>query len=706
MGKRLGMLLLMSSLLVSNNVPTVAATLVYDGKAHTYNGSAITLYVNNKKIQTATMTPVQLEGRVLVPARELFEALGARVLWDSQIKQARVIHQNSTILLTVNQNSASKDGKPLLLDVPAKIINNKLMIPVRFISENFGFNVKWDGLKKCVYITESKASQEETDIKDIEPSAPVVDSQDSQQVVQGNQYIGTANKHHIDLPSASYGMAKIMEVTVGESGDENTTLISASSPISSANVQFQAGKIIIDIKNSKSYLNSTITPSANTYIKSIRTSQYTTDTTRVVLDLKAGALVDASFNESRSNILIHLSKQQLEQIQLTSDNQCDNIYFKGLSASQINLEESEDGKILSFNILHTGIQKAIQWTNINSHYISRVTVDNAAKGVQGKIYLKSQANYELNQNAEGTTLHLSEYTTSETSDTNDTYEKVTYQNGVHPAVQLNGIKGVSKSRITVTDDYRNRKLVFDLGADYSSQLKNDVLTINDGVVKQVTIKTNETTKIVITTEKVYHYNLYEEKGKVQLQLVRPKEKFSQIVVLDFGHGGSDSGAVGNGLTEKALNYKQGMALYQLLKDDPNIKVYLTRETDVYPSLAFRSELANDIQADLFVSIHNNSASSNVTGTETLYYPNSSDTRGKAVAQIIQNAIVENCGTLSRGIKARADLYVLRTTNMPAILIETGFISNAAEATLMNTSTFNSIWAEAVYNGILESFKII
>lgn len=75
-----------------------------------------------------------------------------------------------------------------------------------------------------------------------------------------------------------------------------------------------------------------------------------------------------------------------------------------------------------------------------------------------------------------------------------------------------------------------------------------------------------------------------------------------------------------------------------------------------------------------------------------------------MAQIVQNALVNKCGMINRGIKARSDLYVLRTSNMPAILIETGFISNSAEAALLNSTAFTNKWAQAIYESIVESFR--
>lgn len=712
MSKKLGIMLLTAIMFCSNAVPTSAATIVYDGKTYEYNLPPISLYVNGNKIET-TMDPIQLDGRVLVPAREVFAPMGAKVDWDANAKKVTVKYKDITMILTVNEQAVWLNGQTVTLDVPAKIINDKVMIPVRFISEQLGFKVDWNGSKRWVAITE-KVDEQEPPVQE-PPFVEDTPSQDEKPNVSNGNYTGTTNKHQIQLPAASYDQTKVMSVTVNEASGQHKTIIKAASPISSAKVDFQAGKIIIDILNSKSQLTSTISPGTNTYIKNIRTSQFTTDTTRVVLDLKAGALVNATFSADRSSLIVTLTNQKIEGIKYTVKNQEDTLFFKGLSKDQIDVNDSEKESLISVVIPHTTLETAINWTNLNANYISKVTLSNEGDNVRGNIWLTEKVNYDLTSDYQGATLTLSAYIeppveqeppVEEEIPEQDATQALAYVAGDKPTIQLLNVLGLNKNAIKVTDDYRNKTLIFDLGKDYSSILGNTSMTINDQYINSIQVATNGTTKITVTTKNIYAYNFYESSGKVSLQLVRPSEKYNQIVVLDAGHGGSDSGAVGNGITEKAINYNQAMALYKLLEADPQIKVYMTRETDVYPTLQFRTALANEIEADLFISIHNNSASPSIRGAETLYYPSATDTRGKQVAQVVQNALVNKCGMINRGIKARSDLYVLRTSNMPAILIETGFVSNAEEALLLNNPTFNSKWATAIYESIIESFKFL
>lgn len=573
--------------LACQSVVLQAQTLVIDGKKVDYQLPPITLYVNKQLVQTKVMNPIQLNDRILVPSREVFEAMGAKVGWNHAIKQVTVEYKNKKIILSVNQTTALLNGSQVTMDVPAKIINDKVMIPVRFVSEAIGMTVTWKGETRAVWIEEPKtASGNENNGSNNNQGQKQIQVEAVQAALDQNQYVVTVKAN------ASMGEVKILHLL---------------------------DKIVLDIPNSRCLLNASVAVNDNTYVKGIRTSQFTADTTRIVLDLKSQVKLETSYSNNKQQFYVTLKK----------DPQNDQ------------------------------------------------TPPNSG---------------ETNKPGQGS---------GSESDTTQKLELYT----VASKPQLN-LKGAQTSKIKVTEDYRNRTLTFDLGADYSKEIPNADLKPNDAYVTSISVRTNGTTKINVITKSVYTYSWVQNKESVAIELIKPREKYYQIVVIDIGHGGSDAGAVGNGLKEKDINYNQGMALFKLLEADPNIKVYMTREQDVYPTLQFRSQLANDIQADLFVSLHNNSAASHVVGTETLYFPSTTDQTSKNIANLVQNKIIQYCGTVNRGIKARSDLYVLKTTNMPAILIETGFISNATEAHLINSPAFISNWSQGVYEAIMEGMKLV
>ena len=162
------------------------------------------------------------------------------------------------------------------------------------------------------------------------------------------------------------------------------------------------------------------------------------------------------------------------------------------------------------------------------------------------------------------------------------------------------------------------------------------------------------------------------------------------VFIDAGHGGTDPGAVGNGLKEKDIVLSIATKLGSLL-NGRGISIKYSRTNDTYLSLEERARLANAWGADLFVSIHANSATSSVRGTECYTHP-TANTATKTLS-----------GNVSRAISSKfGNFAVLRLSNMPAILVETAFISNSSDANLLNTRQTD--FSIAIANSILSYFN--
>ena len=166
------------------------------------------------------------------------------------------------------------------------------------------------------------------------------------------------------------------------------------------------------------------------------------------------------------------------------------------------------------------------------------------------------------------------------------------------------------------------------------------------------------------------------------------------VFIDAGHGDTDPGAVGNGLKEKNIVLNIATKLGALL-NGREISIKYSRTNDTYLSLEDRARLANAWGADLFVSIHANSATSSVRGAECYTHP-TANTATKTLSANISRAIASKLGIPNRGHK-EANFAVLRLSNMPAILVETAFISNSSDANLLNTRKDD--FASAIFNEI-------
>ncbi len=170
------------------------------------------------------------------------------------------------------------------------------------------------------------------------------------------------------------------------------------------------------------------------------------------------------------------------------------------------------------------------------------------------------------------------------------------------------------------------------------------------------------------------------------------------IVLDAGHGGANPGAVYNGRQEKTDALNLTLAVGKLL-ENAGVNVIYTRTGDTYDSPARKAEKANEAGADYFVSIHRNSSvyPNQYTGIESLVYD-----RYGAAARMAEN-INENLqaiGFINQGVNERTNLVVLNRTQMPALLIEAGFINNENDNILFD-NRFNEI-AQAIADGILDS----
>lgn len=181
------------------------------------------------------------------------------------------------------------------------------------------------------------------------------------------------------------------------------------------------------------------------------------------------------------------------------------------------------------------------------------------------------------------------------------------------------------------------------------------------------------------------------------------------ICIDAGHNysGYDTGAEGNGLREQDITFKISEKLKRLL-NLTEIPVIMTRKgfeenlgKNSNDSLAERVSIANVCKCDLFVSIHcNSSTNKTAKGTET--YIVGSGGEAEKIAEFVNTKIVKKLGLVNRGIK-EANFYVLRKTQMPAILVETAFISNENDALLLKEHYDG--FAEAIYEAICEYYKI-
>ncbi|MFV0565389.1 MAG: N-acetylmuramoyl-L-alanine amidase [Flavobacteriaceae bacterium] len=225
-----------------------------------------------------------------------------------------------------------------------------------------------------------------------------------------------------------------------------------------------------------------------------------------------------------------------------------------------------------------------------------------------------------------------------------------------------------------------------------------------------------------------------------------------VVVLDAGHGGHDPGNMGNGYKEKDIALNVVLEVGKIISKNPNIEVVYTRKKDVFIDLFKRGKIANDANADLFVSVHCNGAkSASAYGTETFvlgthrnetnfevakkensvifleddyeknyagFDPNSPESvmsilisqeeyldQSIQLASLVQNKFTNTLKRKNRGVK-QAGFIVLHQTVMPSVLIELGFLTYKNEGKYLNSAKGQQDMSKAIANAILEYKKTI
>ena len=191
------------------------------------------------------------------------------------------------------------------------------------------------------------------------------------------------------------------------------------------------------------------------------------------------------------------------------------------------------------------------------------------------------------------------------------------------------------------------------------------------------------------------------KPRPQITSRRSVRKGKIVVIIDPGHGGKDSGAIGiGGVQEKNVILPIGKRIAEVLERN-GIQVIMTRDSDYFVTLPGRVTMAQQANADVFVSIHANSAGESrpeVSGLETYHYDS-----GLTLAQIVHSKILQSLNVRDRKVR-KARFYVLRKTSMPSILVETGFLTGRDDAAKLRTSAYQNQMADAIAQGILQYLK--
>lgn len=211
---------------------------------------------------------------------------------------------------------------------------------------------------------------------------------------------------------------------------------------------------------------------------------------------------------------------------------------------------------------------------------------------------------------------------------------------------------------------------------------------------------------VLTNIKLKKEDLIEPAtSEIQVFARSIEEEKQKLIVIDAGHGDEDPGSSISNVDEKDLNLQIALKLKSALEEE-GYEVMMTRSDDTYLTLTERAEFANEVEADLFISIHQNSYidDSKVSGIEVYYNESTKTESDEVLAQFIQTELVETTGARDRGIRAYDELVVTRKTEMPACLVELGYMTNKSELSLLQSDAYQYKLVTGMVNGINQFFE--
>ena len=268
-------------------------------------------------------------------------------------------------------------------------------------------------------------------------------------------------------------------------------------------------------------------------------------------------------------------------------------------------------------------------------------------------------------------------------------------------------ENVTSASVSLEDIYVDKTIVITIngiGKDYFE--KYPMRGESNNIIDITYDSENLVGVIEITLDTVLEAQMTSEGEYIYVDFVDPHQVYDKIVVVDAGHGGNVPGATKMGVYEKDINLDIVLELKKLFdRSDKNIGVYYTRTDDSNPSFENRVGLANDSNADIFISVHNNSTASgrmsSINGCEVMYEGGDSTGESKKLAEVCLNHLLKELGAKSKGTVVGDEVYIIRMSQSPVALVEVGFMTNQKELENLQDKEYQRKAALAIYEAVLE-----
>ena len=662
--------------------------------------SSIMVSMDGKK-HKVTEVPVVMDGQSIysdiptfihkdytfVPIRFISEQYGAKVTWDQKTKTATVTQKDREIKMTINSKDVYISGKKKALDngIAPKLVtfsnnDSRTMVPLRFISETLGYEVGWDNSNRVPFINTSSKIDNDKDTNT------------------------NTNAREITNVAIEKGSTNKPKVIINGTKNLSYSTVLLENP---KRLIIDIEDAILNVKDGVGNIDVNSSP-----INKVSVSQFSTkpDVVRIVVNLTDKTDFDiVTGDDGKTLTLSFVSKVGKIVKEVIDDKEALVIYT----------EDKPETKVIRLNNPERIVVDLLDSSLEGANYFEHNYDIGFIKGVRVSQFVPDNL-YKPNDRIVRVVLDVKDGV----SDSNvkiDTYnnrivimpetsiwEVINYS--LEGANRTVSIKANKETNYNVEYDGNRKSMTIDIPSE-NMDLQEGFVSIMDGLINDITMKKiGDSTKVIITFRRgAEHKVLSKDKdNKITISLKRDQniKPSDRLIVIDPGHGGKDPGAVSpSGTREKDINISVSQKLNEGLKDKGYTTV-MTRDDDIFVGLYERPNIANNNQADIFISIHANAHSNkDIDGIQVLYNPEGKDIESYPLAELIMDELIKGTGAKDRGIIKRPRLVVLNKTSMPAVLIEVGFLTNSDEEKLITDESYQDKIVNSIITAIDKYFEI-
>lgn len=682
----------------------------YNNITKNYKGRQVSCTNDGRNIKLNSTKGIVINGTVMMSYKDVVKSgLGISCRLNSKKRRLTITGNGKSIILTTGSKKATVNGKKYTLkQAPVKVRyikkkSTKLLIPLKFVVTKLGYTYNYNKASSKVSLTSPfviKYNSQWNIYKKYKGTAVYNDvtiNTDSMPLFSiNNCTMGPVKKIFQDTLGISYSYTKETGEIVLQSTEHKIVMnINSTTAILDDNIGIELPSKPLSVKRKDTGYSCIMAPLAaliEAFNYNYKWDSSTNTATIYKVNYCSFTAKDTTYNtEKYTNALCSLntiydtaSSNLIVTLSMINDINPDTVIFTQndvskditlLISQSTNLIPDNSANIGNFNLDSiTSTVNADTFTTVLFKYNNSINYYYAISGKELKIFF--------------------------THSDKDGY-----------SVKVNLPDTVSFNSVTTDDMYYSKYFVLHIPGNNTAFYSANNINIISELISNYSVSYNQSTdttdiRFNTTSADILAYRLFDEKKTIGIKLGTPKELYDKIIVLDAGHGGKDSGATSNKTKESDINLA---VIYTCARKYFNsagttVKAYWTRTDDTFLTLADRAGFAAKVNADLFISMHMNSATSiSAKGTEIYYSNNNNKSNAwglnsyKFATKLI-DAIIPAIGSNTRGIKS-ANYYVINHNTVPAVLIELGFITNSTDYSIITDVSKQDAAAKAIYDTV-------